>query len=405
MNFHTGIGFPCQGANTTRSRAAHYEVYLPLHRTFWIEGWFAWLHYVPVEVVTTYEVLDLVLQIIPLLGIVPIIAVEVVITSAVPVLVLRPHQVRSFEESLFSDLEKNLSPSGVERDIRRPRNGLLTSLRPPPWEPRRWAPRGLSPRALLIFTFLRHQNLSGDILVGPLLHFWYGLGGCSTSDHKRREGLIPIMKAWMTNDGCALGMALISSIKRARYWPRCSSSYLIPRRDAAVGFGCVLERKLASNSLASDIWLHRPRGSDSTPGRNGVDGRQSRSSKAAHSVEVLLLSGAGRLLEAEGLAVGHCRQLFVLPVACCFCSAIVWFSQVLMRPDGYCTTSDATKSWVAHILRGHLSPPFGTFSAPKISPTSSAVYDDFYTRSLVSSLLQPLFSLPRAPVRALPIVS
>ncbi|RWW34474.1 hypothetical protein GW17_00000747 [Ensete ventricosum] len=49
------------------------------------------------------------------------------------------------------------------------------------------------------------------------------------------------------------------------------------------------------------------------------------------------------------------------------------------------------------ILRGHLLPPSRTSSAPKISPTPSAVDDDFYTRSSASSLLQPLFSLPRAP--------
>ncbi|RWW14744.1 hypothetical protein GW17_00021463 [Ensete ventricosum] len=42
----------------------------------------------------------------------------------------------------------------------------------------------------------------------------------------------------------------------------------------------------------------------------------------------------------------------------------------------------------------------GTSTAPKISPTPSAVDDDFYTRSSTSSLLQPLFSLPRAHVRA-----
>ncbi|RRT78676.1 hypothetical protein B296_00007115 [Ensete ventricosum] len=82
-----------------------------------MEGRFARLHYVPVEVAMTYEVLDLVLQIISLLDIVPIVMVEATITSAVPVLYSRPHRVGSFEESLLLDLEKNLSPSGVERDI------------------------------------------------------------------------------------------------------------------------------------------------------------------------------------------------------------------------------------------------------------------------------------------------
>ncbi|RRT64351.1 hypothetical protein B296_00006557 [Ensete ventricosum] len=137
LNFRTGIGFPCRGANATRSRAAHYDVYLPLHRTFWMEGQLVQLHYVPVKVAVTYEILDLVLQIIALLRIVPVVVVETTITSVVSVLGSRPHRVGGFEESLLSDLEKNLSLSGVERDIERSRNGLLTSLHPP------WSPGGV----------------------------------------------------------------------------------------------------------------------------------------------------------------------------------------------------------------------------------------------------------------------
>ncbi|RWW00205.1 hypothetical protein GW17_00036846 [Ensete ventricosum] len=98
---------------------------------------------------------------------------EVTVTFAVPVRNSRPHRVGSFYESLLSDLEKNLCPSGVERDIGRSRSGLYASLHPPPWEPRGWAPRGPSPEALLIFTFLHHQSLGGDVLVGPLQHLWY----------------------------------------------------------------------------------------------------------------------------------------------------------------------------------------------------------------------------------------
>ncbi|RRT51909.1 hypothetical protein B296_00041887 [Ensete ventricosum] len=45
------------------------------------------------------------------------------ITSAVPVFGSRPQRVGSFEESLLSDLEKDLCPSGVERNIARPGNG------------------------------------------------------------------------------------------------------------------------------------------------------------------------------------------------------------------------------------------------------------------------------------------
>ncbi|RRT41767.1 hypothetical protein B296_00046788 [Ensete ventricosum] len=60
------------------------------------------------------------------------------------------------------------------------------------------------------------------------------------------------MSAWMINDRCALGMTLISFTKRARYGLRGSSSFcLIPRRDAVVGFGQVLTRKLVSNSFTS----------------------------------------------------------------------------------------------------------------------------------------------------------
>ncbi|RRT34938.1 hypothetical protein B296_00058442 [Ensete ventricosum] len=132
----------------------------------WVLGLGSWLvtesyrescdAYCSYHVAAMYEVLDLVLQIIAFLGIMPVITVEATITSVVPVLGSRPQRVGSFEEFLLWDLEKDLCPSGVERNIGRPGNSLLTSLHPPPWEPRGWAPRGLSPGALLIFTFLRH---------------------------------------------------------------------------------------------------------------------------------------------------------------------------------------------------------------------------------------------------------
>ncbi|RWV91821.1 hypothetical protein GW17_00045854 [Ensete ventricosum] len=102
---------------------------------------------------------------------------EVIITFTVPVLGSRRQRVGSFEESLLSDLEKDLCPSGVEQNIGQSGNDLLTSLHPPPWKPKGWAPRGLSQGALLIFTFLYHQSLSCDVLVGPLQHCWYSHGG------------------------------------------------------------------------------------------------------------------------------------------------------------------------------------------------------------------------------------
>ncbi|RRT69526.1 hypothetical protein B296_00008972 [Ensete ventricosum] len=90
LNFCAGIGFPCRGANATRGRAAHNDVYVPLHKTLWMKGWLSWLHYVLVKVAAMYEVLDLVLQIIAFLGIVPVVTVEATIMSAVLVLGSRP---------------------------------------------------------------------------------------------------------------------------------------------------------------------------------------------------------------------------------------------------------------------------------------------------------------------------
>ncbi|RZR83196.1 hypothetical protein BHM03_00009764 [Ensete ventricosum] len=171
LDFCTGISFPCRGAITTLSRAAYNDVYLPLHRAFRVEGWLVWLPYISIEVATTYEVLDLILQIIAFLSVVSVVTVEATIMSAVPVLGLRLHRVGGFEESFLSNLEENLSPGRVERNVGWSRNDLLGSLCPLPWEPKRWAPRGLIPQALLILMLLRYQSLSVDILVGPLQHF------------------------------------------------------------------------------------------------------------------------------------------------------------------------------------------------------------------------------------------
>ncbi|RZS16105.1 hypothetical protein BHM03_00048059 [Ensete ventricosum] len=100
-----------------------------------------------------------------------VVSVESIVVSAVPFLGSSHHQVGGFEKSFLPDLKEDLSPGGVERNVREPRNGMLGPLRSLPWEPRRWASRRLNPRALLIFTLLRHQSLNNDILVGPLQHF------------------------------------------------------------------------------------------------------------------------------------------------------------------------------------------------------------------------------------------
>ncbi|RZR72378.1 hypothetical protein BHM03_00013036 [Ensete ventricosum] len=143
-----------------------------------------------------YEVLNLVLQIVALLGVMSVVTMEAVVASAIPFLDSNPHRVEDFDESFLPDLEENLSMGRVERNIREPGNNLLDSLRPLPWEPRRWAPRGLSPRALLIFMLLRHLSLDDDILVGPLQHFRHDRRGllheyrCWAPSRITRRGLV-----------------------------------------------------------------------------------------------------------------------------------------------------------------------------------------------------------------------
>ncbi|RWV85374.1 hypothetical protein GW17_00052838 [Ensete ventricosum] len=90
MNFRTGVGLPCRGANATRGRAAHYDVDVSFHRSLRTEGWLAWLPYVSVEVAAVDKVLDLVLQVVAFLSIMPIVAVEAIVMSTVSVLGLRP---------------------------------------------------------------------------------------------------------------------------------------------------------------------------------------------------------------------------------------------------------------------------------------------------------------------------
>ncbi|RZR90846.1 hypothetical protein BHM03_00018850 [Ensete ventricosum] len=90
MNFLAYIGLPCRGANTTRSRATHYDIDVSFHQSLRTEGWLARLPYVWVEVAAMDKVLDLVLQIVAFLSIVLIVAVEVTITSVVSVFDSRP---------------------------------------------------------------------------------------------------------------------------------------------------------------------------------------------------------------------------------------------------------------------------------------------------------------------------
>ncbi|RRT58251.1 hypothetical protein B296_00034280 [Ensete ventricosum] len=134
------------GVVTTRGRAACDDVYLPLHRAFRAEGRLSLLSYIPIEVATMYEVLDLVFQIITFFGVVFVVAVKAIVASVIPL----------------------YGSSRVECSVGEPGSGMLGSLGSLPREPRRWAPRGLVPQALQIFSLLYHYSLDSDILVGPL---------------------------------------------------------------------------------------------------------------------------------------------------------------------------------------------------------------------------------------------
>ncbi|RWW54228.1 hypothetical protein BHE74_00039202 [Ensete ventricosum] len=90
LNFCAGIGLPCQGANTTHGWATHYDVDVPLHRTLWTEGCLVLLPYVSVKVAAVYKVLNLVLQIVAFLSIMPVVMVEAIVTPAIPVFGSRP---------------------------------------------------------------------------------------------------------------------------------------------------------------------------------------------------------------------------------------------------------------------------------------------------------------------------
>ncbi|RRT60047.1 hypothetical protein B296_00045235 [Ensete ventricosum] len=161
LDFSTYISFSCRGAIATRGQAAHYDVYLPLYWAFRVERQLAWLSDKSVEMVATYEVIDLVLQVVAL------------------------HDVMSvggFEESFLPNLEEDLSPGRVKRNVGESRNDLFGSFHPLPLESGRWALRGFNPQLLLVFALIRYQGLDDNILVGSLQHFRYNHRG---SLHKR----------------------------------------------------------------------------------------------------------------------------------------------------------------------------------------------------------------------------
>ncbi|RWW65115.1 hypothetical protein BHE74_00027599 [Ensete ventricosum] len=174
------------------------------------------------------------------------------VTSAVPIFGSRSQRVGSFEESLLSDLEEDLYPSGVERNIGWPRHGLLTSLYPPLWEPREWTPRGFTPGALMIFMFLRHQSLGNDSGSSVVAHFVVMLLS------SKAGGLLGAMSlvVWFDRVGVNLG-----SLSKPQYRPwvwevgphnevQVASIRGAPRWQSEVGvsecFGCNFDTGLSN---------------------------------------------------------------------------------------------------------------------------------------------------------------
>ncbi|KAJ8500032.1 hypothetical protein OPV22_010584 [Ensete ventricosum] len=195
----------------------------------------------------TDEIFDLVLQVVTLLSVMIVVAVEAIVVSAVmllgPVLIglgaLRSPFSRTWRMiSVQVELSGLLGSRGMACSVL-----SILLLGGSDGGPRFWSSRLSTTSASTMTYWLALCSISSTVVKGH-----------SMSDQKRWEGLIPIINASITNDICASGMSLTSFVKQARYRPRGSSSfYFIPRRDAAIGFGWALARKLVSNSLTS--WL------------------------------------------------------------------------------------------------------------------------------------------------------
>ncbi|RZS17006.1 hypothetical protein BHM03_00049094 [Ensete ventricosum] len=110
--------------------------------------------YETVEVALTYEVFNLILQIIALLGVVPIVIVEAIVAPAIMPRI--PHWIGGFQEPFLLDLEEDFSSGRIERGVGEPGDGLLGSLHSFPRGCRGWPPGRFGPRALLIFALLCH---------------------------------------------------------------------------------------------------------------------------------------------------------------------------------------------------------------------------------------------------------
>ncbi|RWW55452.1 hypothetical protein BHE74_00037911 [Ensete ventricosum] len=144
---------------------------------------------------------------------------ETIILTLVPFLGTDFDAIWRRQESFPPYLEENLGPRGVEGRCRRSCAAEVST-------------------AMKWFTLC---IISGTVV-----------GGFSTKDQNSLDERIPITNAWITKEGCASGIARVSAGNRLTNWASGSSlPWVMPRSEAAVGFGRVLARKFCSSSLAS----------------------------------------------------------------------------------------------------------------------------------------------------------
>ncbi|RRT65846.1 hypothetical protein B296_00026300 [Ensete ventricosum] len=127
-----------------------------------------WLSDVTIKMPLVNEILDLVLEVVTLLDVMPVIMVETIIPHFVPYLRMHLHQVGVPKDPLFSDLEEDFNPGRVKRYQWRPQSWHFESVQSPPQGPQRLSSRLLYVWVLLVLALLGHHGLSNDILVCPL---------------------------------------------------------------------------------------------------------------------------------------------------------------------------------------------------------------------------------------------
>ncbi|RRT39585.1 hypothetical protein B296_00033025 [Ensete ventricosum] len=124
-NGESRVGFSCQGAIASRSRAADDDINLLLDRSLWLRQGSPFsvsvlirrrllVSDVPTKLALPDEVFDLVLQVMTFLRVVAVFLVETIISPIVTSLRLCPDRIGGPEEPLVSDLEEDLRTHRIE---------------------------------------------------------------------------------------------------------------------------------------------------------------------------------------------------------------------------------------------------------------------------------------------------